>query len=72
MLNLFKRPIEKSTLEAWAKMSDDVAKVAILAVPVILYGKEQIATKLLNVFLLGLAVYFFLSASRLFRRKSEE
>ena len=31
MLNLFKLPIEKSSLEAWSKLSDDVAKVDILA-----------------------------------------
>lgn len=30
MLNLFKRPIEVETLEAWAKMVEDIAKVAIL------------------------------------------
>ena len=39
MLNLFKLPIEKSSLEAWSKLSDDVAKVDILAMPVILYGE---------------------------------
>lgn len=36
MLNLFKQPMETTTFEAWAKMSDDIAKVAILAVPVML------------------------------------
>ena len=29
MFNLFKKPINKSDFEAWAKMSDDIAKVAI-------------------------------------------
>lgn len=36
MFRLFKPPFEISTLEAWSKMSDDIAKVAILAVPVML------------------------------------
>ena len=27
MLNLFKLPIEKSSLEAWSKLSDDVQKL---------------------------------------------
>lgn len=29
MFNIFKRPFEKSSQEAWAKMSDDIAKVAM-------------------------------------------
>ena len=45
MFNLFKLPIEKGSLEAWSKLSDDVAKVAILAVPVILYGEQALSLK---------------------------
>lgn len=71
MLNLFKKPIEKSSFEAWAKMSDDIAKVAILAIPVILYGKDPIFVKVLNSVLLAVAVYLFLIGGRLFRQKSE-
>jgi len=40
MYNLFRKPIEKTSFESWAKVSDDIAKVAILACPVILYGKD--------------------------------
>ena len=57
MLNLFKLPIEKSSLEAWSKLSDDVAKVAILAMPVILYGE--------TVFLLKVIKYCFLTCCHL-------
>ena len=49
MLNLFKLPIEKSSLEAWSKLSDDVSKVAILAMPVILYGEQPLFLKGLNI-----------------------
>lgn len=49
MLNLFKLPIEKSSLEVWSKLSDDVAKVAILAMPVILYGEQPLFLKGLNI-----------------------
>ena len=51
MLNLSKKPIEKETLDDWAKLSVDVAKVAILAIPVILYGKDPIYLKCINSFL---------------------
>ncbi len=69
MWNLFKKPIEKSSFEAWAKMSDDIAKVAILAVPVIIFGKYTIAFKILNFILLVIAIYLFLIGGRLFRNK---
>lgn len=72
MFNLFKQPIEKSSFESWAKMADDIAKVAILAIPVMLYGKDPILIKLLNFFLLGIAVYLFLIGGRKFRQKAEE
>ncbi|MDO4698092.1 MAG: hypothetical protein Q4A60_05365 [Pasteurellaceae bacterium] len=72
MLNLFKKPIDKSDFEAWAKMADDIAKVAILAVPVMLYGKDPISIKLLNTALLSTAIYLFLIGGRLFRHKAKE
>ncbi|UXN36255.1 hypothetical protein N8E87_08695 [Avibacterium paragallinarum] len=31
MLNLPKRPIDTDTLDAWAKMLEDIAKAALLA-----------------------------------------
>ena len=39
MLNLLKRPIEVET--AWAKMLEDMAKVAILAIPVVVFGQNS-------------------------------
>ncbi len=41
MWHLFRKPIEKSSLEAWSKICDDVAKVTILATPVMLYKAEE-------------------------------
>ncbi|MBR0572678.1 MULTISPECIES: hypothetical protein [Pasteurellaceae] len=69
MWNLFKKPIEKSSFEAWSKMSDDIAKVAILAIPVIIFGKYTIGFKILNSILLFIAIYLFLIGGRLFRNK---
>ncbi|MCK3656392.1 hypothetical protein A4G19_14030 [Pasteurellaceae bacterium Macca] len=72
MFNLFRQPIEKSSFESWAKIADDIAKVAILAVPVMLYGKDPFWVKLLNTSLLTIAVYLFLIGGKLFRKKAEE
>ena len=71
MLNLFKLPIEKSSLEAWSKLSDDVAKVAILAMPVILYGEQQLFLKGLNISFLLIIAYVCLVMGRKFRQLVE-
>lgn len=72
MLRIFKSPFEKSTLEAWAKMSDDIAKVAILAIPVMLYGEAPIYLKVVNSFLLIIGAYSGLFIGRYLRGKLEE
>lgn len=66
MWNITKHTTEK-TLDDWAKLSVDVAKVAILAIPVILYGKDPIIIKIINAVLLG-RVYGGLFAGRKFRK----
>lgn len=72
MWNITKRPFEKETLDDWAKLSVDVAKVAILAIPVILYGKDPIVVKIINTVLLGIGAYGGLFAGRQFRKQKEE
>lgn len=72
MWNIAKKPFEKETLDDWAKLSVDVAKVAILAIPVILYGKDPIIIKIINTVLLGIGVYGGLFAGRSFRRMKGE
>ncbi|MBE2897751.1 hypothetical protein KRX11_02095 [Pasteurellaceae bacterium TAE3-ERU1] len=67
MLTLFKRPIEKETLDAWAKMSDDIAKVAILAVPVVILGENAILNKGLNAVMLLMAIFLFMNIARKLR-----
>ena len=71
MLNLFKLPIEKSSLEAWSKLSDDVAKVAILAMPVILQGEQPLFLKGLNISFLLIIAYACLVMGRKFRQLVE-
>ncbi|WP_249960604.1 hypothetical protein [Histophilus somni] len=76
MFRLFKPPFEISTLEAWSKMSDDIAKVAILAVPVMLYSNYSLGFRIFNIVLLSVVVLAFLTVGRYFRqviiRLSEE
>lgn len=64
MLSLFKRPFEKETLESWSKMCDDIAKVAILAEPVVIWGNADILFKVINGVLLLIAIYIFLNLGR--------
>lgn len=71
MLSIFKRPVEKETLDDWAKISVDVAKVAILAIPVILFGKAPTLAKLINSGLLVLSIYIFLTLGRKLRQLKE-
>ncbi|VEB24441.1 hypothetical protein [Avibacterium volantium] len=68
MLNLFKRPIEVETLEAWAKMVEDIAKVAILAVPVIIFGQNGILFKIASSFTLMFVAYATLLVGKQLRK----
>ncbi|ABY70487.1 hypothetical protein APJL_1937 [Actinobacillus pleuropneumoniae serovar 3 str. JL03] len=52
------------------KMCDDIAKVALLALPVILYSKEGLDFRLINIVLLLCATYLFLLGGRICRKKS--
>lgn len=71
-LNLFKLPIEKDTLDDWAKITTDVAKVAILAIPVILYGDDPTYLKLINTALLYIGVYASLQSGRIIRQYKQK
>ncbi|WP_273382563.1 hypothetical protein [Actinobacillus porcinus] len=68
MFNLFKRPIEKETLDDWAKIANDIAKVAMLAVPVVLIGDELVINKIIKVVSLLVATYASLQSGRIIRR----
>ncbi|OOF65105.1 hypothetical protein [Rodentibacter sp. Ppn85] len=72
MFNLFRVPIEKSSLSAWSKLTDNIAKVAILAMPVILYGEHSLVFKGMNISFLCIIAYVFLAMGRVFRKLSED
>ena len=72
MVNLFKKPIENETLDDWAKIVNDIAKVAILAIPVMLYGKDPIALKTFNSLLLLIGAYSALQSGRIIRRYKQK
>ncbi|BBE95117.1 hypothetical protein [Haemophilus influenzae] len=68
MLNLLKRPIEVETLEAWAKILEDMAKVAILAVPVVAFGQNNTYFKIASSVALLFMAYFALLGGKLIRK----
>ncbi|MCI5764284.1 MAG: hypothetical protein SPH84_01240 [Actinobacillus porcinus] len=68
MFRLFKPPFEISTLEAWSKLSDDIAKVAILAIPVMLYSNYGLGFRMFNIALLSVVTLAFLTIGRHFRQ----
>lgn len=67
MLSIFKTPVEKETLDDWAKISIDVSKVAILAVPVVIYGNESVFLKICNLIFLGVSIFSGLTLARKLR-----
>ncbi|MFC1040768.1 hypothetical protein ACFGWM_03380 [Pasteurella multocida] len=67
-LNLFKRPIELSTLESWSKFCDDVGKVAFIAIPPMIYSNYDLRVKAENIIALLVITYGFLLAARTIRQ----
>lgn len=72
MFNVFKRPFHQESLDSWCKMLDDIAKVAILALPVILYSEKGIGYKLINSLFLVISVYICLMVSDLTRKNKSK
>lgn len=75
--HLFTVPVEKESLEDWAKIAIDISKVALVAISAVLYGDTPIIQKLVNVIILIVIVYFMLFFARnirilINRKKSEE
>ena len=68
MFNLFRKPYEKETLDAWAKISDDIGKVAILAIPVMLFGNNPAIIKVINSTLLLISTYSAFIMGRTIRK----
>lgn len=66
--NLFNVPLEPDTLDAWLKILDDIAKVAILALPVVLYGDRTLVFKSYNSALLVIIIYCCLLVGRMLRK----
>lgn len=71
-LNLFKRPIELSTLESWSKFCDDVGKVAFIAIPPMIYSNYELSIKAGNIIALFVITYGFLLSARTIRQFIEK
>ncbi|MDP8034087.1 hypothetical protein QJU43_07540 [Pasteurella atlantica] len=72
MVNLFKLSIRDETLTAWAKISDDITKVAILTVPVILYDNNFLEDKIIRIGLLLVIICVSLYIGIIFRNAIKE
>ncbi|MCF7522118.1 hypothetical protein L4G92_08695 [Neisseria sp. ZJ106] len=68
MFNLLKRPIETETLDAWAKILEDIAKVAVLALPVVIFGQNGVAFKAASSIALLTIAYFALIGGKQIRK----
>lgn len=71
-LNLFKRPMELSTLESWSKFCDDVGKVAFVAIAPMIYSDYVLFIKVGNISALMAITYGFLLAGRTIRQFIEK
>lgn len=60
-------PIPKDTMEAWAKILEDLAKIAIIAMPALFYGEYTFLFKGINLVLLAFATYYSLVYAKLLR-----
>lgn len=71
MLALFKRPFHKESLDSWSKNLDDIARVAILAVPVVIYSNDAIVYKVFNIIFLAVFAFCSVSCADFIRKKRE-
>lgn len=67
-MNIFKRPLHKDSLDSWCNILDDVAKVAILAIPVVLYNEILLTYKVANSAFLACSAYLCLFCADFMRK----
>lgn len=63
MFNIFKKPFNKDSLDAWCKILDDISKIELLAIPVVLYSLNGLFYKLFNSTVLLSTFAFFIVRS---------
>ncbi|MDP8079172.1 hypothetical protein [Phocoenobacter skyensis] len=71
-INLFSRPISEDTIEAWAKILEDLAKIAFIAMPAVLYGEYTFIFKGANMTMLALVGYIFLLEAKILRNNKSK
>ncbi|MDO4697840.1 MAG: hypothetical protein Q4A60_04095 [Pasteurellaceae bacterium] len=64
LFNPFKQPFDNETLESWSKNLDDIAKIALVAMPVLIYGQYGLLFKFINFALLCITILSSLGVSR--------
>lgn len=71
MLDLFHKPINIESLDSWAKNLDEIARIAILAMPVVIYGSDVTSFKAMNIVFLIFSCYFSVYLANLLRNKKK-
>lgn len=69
--NIFDRPIEKSSLQAWANIADDLVKAGFIGIATLIYSNESIVFRVVNILLLFLVIYVTILIARILRQKIE-
>lgn len=74
MFNLFRRPIKKETLDAWAKALEDLAKLAVVGAVALVYSPDKgfHSTNIFTVLFVCIVVYSCLSMARVLRDNEDE
>lgn len=72
MWNLCQFPTSKETIEAWAKILEDIAKVSLIAIPVLVFGKETDMFKIFGSSSLFLTAYCCLIIAKYLRDKIDK
>lgn len=72
LFNIFKKPLNSESIDSWCKALDDIAKISLLGVPVLLYSGNALIYKIINTFLLLLSSYICLLMADFMRRNKAE
>lgn len=68
MFNIFKKPFNRESLDSLCKILDDISKIELLAIPVVLYSPNGLFYKLFNSFVLLFSMYICLFMADFIRK----
>lgn len=71
MLSVFQKPFHKESLDSWCKTFDDISKISILTIPVVLYSSNSIFYKISSTILLLICTYSLVYSADFIRKNKE-